>query len=317
MQKTGQNWWVFDNPFDLSGMGKRKMAVHFEYEYVKCWRTGYKERLLTFVSHYANVTIKEASAIINDEDEATIDDDSLSVTEVYAIKRYGLELPYGYKSILDGDNNLANRARSTLTKRGFDLAELDLKGFGYCDEVYENSSDPDADKKNFFGYIIVPCIRAGLLEYYIGRDFIGNYLRYKNPDKAVSGIGKEEVLFNADALWLNDEVLLFEGWADAVTAGDNAVSSQGWTFSEKQLNIFARSPVKRVTVVGDKGYFKQAVQSAMRLIDIVEEVYATDLGEVCVGEEKDANEIGRQRTMDAVKKHSQRITILSGLQLIS
>lgn len=98
MRKTSQNWWAFDNPFDLSGIGKRKMAVHFEYEYVKCWRTGYSERLLTFVSHYLNVSIKQAYDIIKDEDEAVIEDDSLSVAQVQAVKRYGVELPMAIKA---------------------------------------------------------------------------------------------------------------------------------------------------------------------------------------------------------------------------
>jgi hypothetical protein len=55
----------------------------------------------------------------------------------------------------------------------------------------------------------------------------------------------------------------------------------------------------------------------MRLLDVVEEVYATNLDPYCQGDEKDANDIGRERTLKAVHEGSIKITMLSGINLMT
>ena len=74
---------------------------------------------------------------------------------------------YGYV-FCEGDVILGQRARTYLTSRGFDVEELDMLGFGYCDE-----KGPDF-ANDYFGYIIIPFKRRGSLFCFIGRDFIGN-----------------------------------------------------------------------------------------------------------------------------------------------
>ena len=110
-----------------------------------------------------------------------------------------VEMPKGYTPILEGEGILGKRARSYLTERGFDLTVLDRAGIGYCNEhgLVDKENDIDED---FFGYIIVPFKRNGLLVYYIGRDYIGNFLRYKNPAVEKFNVGKGDLLFNEDAL---------------------------------------------------------------------------------------------------------------------
>src|SRR5690606_17137401 len=73
LKKTSQNWYAFDNPFDLDGMGKRKMAVHFGYMHVKCWRTGWSGSILDFVMEYESISYYEAKMLIHSQRSAIVD----------------------------------------------------------------------------------------------------------------------------------------------------------------------------------------------------------------------------------------------------
>ena len=77
--------------------------------------------------------------------------------------------------------------------------------------------------------------------YYIGRDYFGNFLRYKNPSKELVGAGKGDLLSNEDALNIYDTCYLMEGWSDAVTMGRAGVPSQGWSLSAIQKKVILTS----------------------------------------------------------------------------
>lgn len=292
LKKTTVGWWAFKCPFCGQLSESMKMAVHFHYGVAKCWVCGYKENIVDFVADYEGCKITEAKRILREAEPSSVNIDLLDDIKVANIS--DVTLPYGYSPILEGDNILGERARKYLSGRGFSLKELDRLGIGY---VYHDRQDltPDED---FFGYIIIPFKQRGKLVYYIGRDFIGNFLRYKNPQAGMFGIGKGDLLFNQDALEIFDECYFTEGWADALTLGRQGVSTQGWSFSSIQKEIILRSSCQRLIFVPDAGadnagesFYEKAIKLGMEFLDY-KEVQVLDLNRLSGG--KDANELGKE-----------------------
>src|SRR3990167_8956513 len=87
-------------------------------------------------------------------------------------------LPSGFKLLKYGDSVLAKSARNYMKKRGFDIGELSMAGFGYC-------SDGD-----YFGYIIMPFYMDGKLIYFNARNYMASGPKYNNPKVEDFGIGK-------------------------------------------------------------------------------------------------------------------------------
>jgi len=199
--------------------------------------------------------------------------------------RKDIALPDGYTPILDGTTPMARRARKYLERRGFDLNYLDMLGVGYC------------TKGKYMGYIIIPFKKDGNIVYFIGRDFLnrGDSRKYQNPPREEFGIGKSEVLFNEEALHLFKKVYLLEGWADAATLGNNAISIQGKDLSLWQADSIINSPVEEIVVVPDVGAMKEGY-------NIVQQLYTRKLVRFLEMEKLaiwggDVNEIGADKVI--------------------
>lgn len=290
-RSSTQGWYVFKCPFCGDLRERKKCAVNFQTKTVKCWICGYKKGLIDFVMDYEDVPYFDAKEIINSCSETGVD---LSIIRnVQKVKYSEVKLPVSYTPISEGVGTMGNRARKYLTDRGFDLEEMDRIGIGYCNE------QTDEKDTNFFGYIIIPFKRRGSLIYYIGRDFVGNFLRYKNPPTTEFNVGKSELVFNEDALDLYDECFVFEGWADAVTLGRTATSTQGWNLSPAQFKIYAESGCTSLVFVPDAGtddrgdsFYNKALRLADKFLDYKEQVYVLNLNGLEGG--KDANELGKE-----------------------
>lgn len=316
MKKSTQGWYAFDNPFDPDGFGKRKMAVHLKYQLVKCWKTGYKDYITQFVMDYTGANYRDAMDMLNSEEEADIDltflDDLRGGIQTYE----AAQMPFGFKSILEGEGILGQRCRNYLTSRGFDIEELDLLGFGYCDE-----KGPDFGS-DYFGYIIIPFKKRGSLFYFIGRDFIGSDLRYKNPSVASIGVNKADLFYNEDALELRSKVYLTEGWSDAATMGKRGIASLGWSLSSEQKGKILKSQIKRLVIIPDVGadnkgvtFYKKAVELTLDFLDHKEVVV---LDYIAAGMDKfgkDTNEIGRERTLE-LEKVTEPLTYAKAMEII-
>jgi hypothetical protein len=124
---------------------------------------------------------------------------------------------------------------------------------------------------------------------------VGNYPRYKNPEHEQFGIGKSEVFFNEEALYLFDKVYLTEGWTDSATIGSSGVSIQGNSISDLQLSKLLVSNVKEIVIVLDVGFYKQALHIASKLMDHKKiKVLKMDLLKEFG---KDVNEVGKMRVL--------------------
>lgn len=318
LKKTSNNWYAFDCPFCNDGK-KYKMAVHFHYSWVKCYTCDYHESVLDFLHEYEGWEYREARSKLMALTESMVDfrdaEDSRSTINYETIS--ALDLPYGYTPLLDGDTALGDRARKYLADRGFNLKELDRLGFGYCiSEATEDMSDDE----DYFGYIIVPVKAKGRLLYYIGRDFIGNYLRYKNPKRDIIGIGKEQVIFNSDALRIYGEVFIFEGWSDAATIGRQACATFGYKWSKDQKDLILNSEADRLVIVPDAGvdgqgkrFYVHALETAMSLLDH-KEVAVVDM-DTLAEFGKDVNAVGKDKFMEVYRK-TESLTYTSAAMAI-
>jgi len=236
--------------------GKNKFAVNFNYLTGKCWKGCFNGFLLDVLRLYHQISYFEAHELIDQQE--------VQIHIPAAVNRVGknakISLPSGFHSILDGNGSLAIRARDYLEGRGFDLNYLDRIGVGYVNIEHTNPLE------NYFGRIIVPFKRDGVLSYFIGRTFIDDFLRYKNPAKSLCGVGKSDLFFNEEAFYISPKVYITEGWACAASIRQCGASQQGSSPSLIQRNIIIKSPVQEVVLVPDAFFYAQGLQAARQLI---------------------------------------------------
>lgn len=191
-------------------------------------------------------------------------------------------LPEGFKNISFGTSQLAKSMRSYMAKRGFDVKVLSKFGIGYC------------NKGPLFGYIIIPFFYGGELRYYNARQVMGNGPRYNNPSKDLTGLGKEFLIFNYDALSMYRSVFICEGAINALTLGDRGIALMGKAFSRYQVNQIIKSPCKHIIILLDpdaKGY---AIKLALELSPFKK------VKVVFLPENEDVNSIGKSETLKLV-----------------
>lgn len=282
--------------------GKRKLAINFKYMVVKCWRGCYDSTYVPeFIKNDFGINYFEAVEMIESQDTSTI----TIPKRIIKTRSDEIKLPNGYRTILSPNPGLVGqRAIKYLEKRGFDLNYLDMIGVGYCDKEDKDIRD------NYFGYIIIPFKRNGVLVYFIGRNFMGDGLRYKNPARERYGVGKAEVLFNSDALSIYDKVYLTEGWACAASIGPKGISMQGSSLSSRQVAEINKSQVKEVVIIPDASFYKEGLKNAAKLLDFKKvKVMNLDWFEKSnMG--KDVNEIG----WDLVKSKQYEFEYLTKLK---
>lgn len=278
-KKATKGWYSFDCPF--CG-GSQKRAVNFHYEITKCWKCGsdHKYTIIDFITGVTGKAYRDAKEYLNTFDESQVNLQLMS--EVKVTQTSAVKMPLGYHSILDGDTSLAVRARTYLEGRGFDLVALDQMGVGYSNLVHEDY------KQDYFGRVIVPFKDNGLLTYFEGRSFIGDTPKYKNPEAESLGVGKSELIFNEEALYLHEEVYINEGTFDSMTLV-NASALKGKVLSYKQKSKIINGTAEIINVCLDPEAMKEAYKMAMELVEYKNvRVIALPPGE------KDANDLGRE-----------------------
>lgn len=286
-RESGNGWYALDCPFCDNGKNKAKGAANFAYNHYKCWVCGYSKPALYFVSDVLGVSLESAYKAIESCVAVTVDFTPTQQNSIYTPQEAHISLPEGFKLITEGTGVFAKKARQTLVKRGLDLQHCEALGLGYC------------TTGKYMGYFIIPFKDMGLLKYYQARSFMNNNRRYINPTKAELGVGKGDVLFNMDALFLYEEVCLVEGWTDAVTVGWEGVSSQGWALSSMQLDYILNSTAKTICLIPDAGtdgkgisFYVKALKLAATLINY-KQVKVIDLNPF--GFDVDANDLGKEK----------------------
>jgi DNA primase len=293
LKKSTNGWYSFECPHcGKSGKG----AVHFDYEVVKCWVCGYSNMLLEFIASYEGVSWRDARNLVESCKESDINVSDLIGKGKYIAQITGLELPYSYKPIELSGGTLSRRATEYLVdSRKLDFNYLKSKKIGYCTEKLEKDGKVLED---YSGYIILPFFDnfTSRLRYYIGRDFIGNFLRYKNPDREKCGVCKSSLLYNSECLHSHRDIIIVEGLFCALTLGDNCTATLGKTLSEIQISMILNSPVESVYICLDAGETSASLKMASKLVDH-KKVYLLNLKEIAKEGQKDPNDIGKEQVL--------------------
>ena len=260
----------------------QKMGVNLTTYRTNCFRCGEHPSPAQMVMDIETLdTYAELLTFLKHGDFSEL---SFTETKVELAEPKPVYLPDGFRLINQGDGHIAKIIRNYLKHRGFNIDELSKHGIGYC------------TKGDYFGYIILPFYSNGKLTYFNARLVIGNGPRYNNPPKSVTGLGKEFLIFNEDALGLYNQIYICEGVFNALTMGERAIATMGKAISRYQLNLLIKSPVKRFVLLLDPDAKKQSIDLALKLVNFksVKVVY--------LPEGKDANDIGRKEVMKLVWK---------------
>lgn len=274
--------------------GTYSMGINLDNSKVLCFKCGERlspVKLLMFLENFT--LINQAYKFLSIQQEYEYYESNSRLIRKYK----AVKLPDGFRSLMDGNDLIGRAARHYMRKRGFNIEELSLKGVGYC------------IKGEYFGYIIFPFYIKGELVYFQGRIFMGDGPKMKNPPDEAFGIGKSQVIFNQDALYIYTRAFIVESITNALTLGDAGAAIQGKTISNNQMSSIIFSPCEKAVIILDPDAYKEAVEMAMGIVNY-KKVKVVKLPDQMKIEGKmrdvDVNAIGKKKTLEFVKAHEYK-----------
>ena len=163
-----------------------------------------------------------------------------------------------------------NQAKSFLSKRG--ITDLDIKKYkiGFCDSgLYE-------------GRVIIPSYDdLGLLNYFVGRSFVGEKMKYKNPN-----VSRDIVPFDWYIAW-SKPIVLCEGVFDAISIRSNAIPMLSKKPSKSLLTKIFQKNVKTIYIALDDDAKKDAYNMSEFFKD-----FGINSKVVQLPKDKDPNDLG-------------------------
>ena len=163
-----------------------------------------------------------------------------------------------------------NQAKSFLHKRG--ITDVDIKKYkiGFCDSgLYE-------------GRIVIPSYDdKGLLNYFVGRSFVGEKMKYKNPN-----VSRDIVPFDWYIAW-SKPIVLCEGVFDAMSIRSNAIPMLSKKPSRSLLQKIFEMNVKTIYIALDDDAKKDAYNMSEFFRD-----FGIDCKVVKLPTDKDPNDLG-------------------------
>jgi hypothetical protein len=267
---------------DCPDCGEHKFGVHIDYERSNCFKCGYKPNLIKLIGDLENLSsYGDIRGLLGTFDG--VDFIEIKQEEVYQLKKDNI-LPEGYNNIKKGNSLMARSARNYLKKRGFDIDELSMAGFGYC------------NKGKYFGYIIMPFYYNNQLVYFNARLYIGSGPKFNNPETEDFGLGKNFIIYNRDSLYMYDRIHLVESVTNCRTIGDDAIAIGGKVLSSYQKNEIIKSPCKKIIIGLDRDAIQYAIDIAYELIDYKR------VKIMVMPTERDINDVGRDKAMKIAMK---------------
>ena len=254
-----------------------KLGINLNTYRTNCFKCGYHSNPSQLIMDVEGIeTYNELLKLLDNGEftEYTFKEERVQLRE-----RKVFYLPEGFRLVSQGSNQLAKSVRGYLRKRGFSSEYLSKAGVGYC------------TKGSFFGYLIIPFYYHGQLRYYNARLVYGRGPRYNNPTTDITGIGKEFIIYNHDALQLYNSIFVCEGALNALTLGERAIATMGKAVSAYQINELIKSPVERFILLLDPDAKLAAINLALKLVAYkkVKVVFLPD--------GKDVNDLGKKETL--------------------
>lgn len=265
---------------------KNTFGIHIEKLRTNCFKScGVPQPLglLMYIEGFSTYT--EARQFLNIQQEYEAYD---RVFKVQKVERQKLELPEGYTLISLGKGKLANAARHSMEKRGFKSSALSKLGVGYTLEG------------EYAGYIIFPFYREGSrLEFFQGRLFAGSGPKMKNPPEEIYGVGKSQLIYNRDAMYMYNKVYIVESITNALTLGDRAIALLGKKASTYQISEILKSPCEELVIILDPDARLDAIHLCMKLCPY-KRIKLVYWGEP-IDDGPDINDLGKAETLRRVK----------------
>jgi DNA primase len=192
-----------------------------------------------------------------------------------------LILPKEFIPLWDGTdtNPEYKNAMEYLKKRDITQREILKYGIGYCVE-------------GLYRYrIIIPSYdKDTTLNYFVGRDYYGGGMKYKNPR-----VSKDVVGFESMVDW-NQPVILCEGVFDAIAIKRNAIPLFGKTLPPKLLKRLVEHKIKKLYLILDADAQKDSMKIVDKLIS-----YQIDVNMITL-KDKDPSELGFEKTINLIKQ---------------
>jgi len=244
---------------------KRKLSVNIDLNVFKCWVCDSKgKNIRTLINRFGNKSLVRQWDVLNN----AVDMSNASVTDLFEEKTtpepQRLKLPEEFISL--ANKNLPMEAHSALRylgKRKVSINQIRYYRMGFCHEgEYQNR-------------IIIPSFdEEGYCNYFVGRSYIGNKLKYKNPGAS------RDLVFNDLLINWQRPVTLVEGVFDAIRA-PNSIPILGSTLNVKS-KLFAKliEEQPKVYIALDYDAEEKSLLLIKNMIEYGLEVYKMDTSKI-------------------------------------
>ena len=192
-----------------------------------------------------------------------------------------VSLPIEYKPLWKSSKSLFYKhALNFLKKRGITKIDLQKYKLGFCDDgIYSNR-------------IIIPSYdENGILNYFVGRSFMGGGMKYKNPN-----VSRDIVPFDWFIAW-SYPIVLCEGVFDAISIRTNAIPMLSKKPSNSLLRKIFEKQVKTIYIALDNDAKKDAYYLSEFFKD-----FGIDSKVVNLPKNKDPNNLGFENMNELIGK---------------
>jgi len=259
---TKQDEYMFYSPF--VSHYKPKLQVNIESQKWHCWVSNQGGHSIYSLFKKINADSRYFTELKDLVFTPSKSEDKTESKIVVSLPREFLPLWTINKSLY------RNQAKSFLHKRG--ITDVDIKKYkiGFCDSgLYE-------------GRIIIPSYDdKGLLNYFVGRSFVGEKMKYKNPN-----VSRDIVPFDWYIAW-SKPIVLCEGVFDAMSIRSNAIPMLSKKPSKSLLQKIFEKNVKTIYIALDDDAKKDAYNMSEFFRD-----FGIDCKVVKLPTDKDPNDLG-------------------------
>lgn len=261
---------------------EQKLGVNLSMYRTNCFRCNAHPSPAQLIMDIEGFT--EYHELINFLNNGQFDELQFKEEKIELAESKPLYLPEGFRNISIGDSQLAKSIRGYIKKRGFNPDQFSRFGIGY------------GTMGTTYGYLIIPFYYQGQLKYYNARNVIGKGPRYNNPDKDITGLGKQFIIFNHDALEMYRSVFICEGALNALTMGDRGIATMGKAISQYQINELLKSSCERFIILLDFDAKDYAINLALKLVPFKK------VKVVLFKDNRDVNDLGKKAVLKMVYK---------------
>ena len=190
-----------------------------------------------------------------------------------------VSLPIEYKPLWKSSKSLFYKhALNFLKKRGITKIDLQKYKLGFCDDgIYGNR-------------VIIPSYdENGILNYFVGRSFMGDKMKYKNPN-----VSRDIVPFEWFIAW-SYPIVLCEGVFDAISIRTNAIPMLSKKPSKSLLTKIFQEQVKTIYIALDN----DAKKDAYNLSEFFKD-FGIDSKVVNLPKNEDPNDLGFERMTNLI-----------------